>query len=245
MLLKDIINKSVYGTIGYIDSQESLDLLEQYIVYNLPILSEFKQVIVATNYKEYPTYVSENSQLWKKYFPDCILLDSKINRGHQLGTADLDNMLVNYCKSNNIDWLCKSANDVILTPHLLTKEVDAADFYFLMSVGVAGLRQHNFDLEDAFNNAFTPQTNFYIINISKIDELNSEHDMIHVTICENMLERCVLRNNLKKYNLIPNDKYIKLIHMVYNTQIHDSSHKNILIEGVCHYHFPNQISIEL
>ena len=30
MLLKQIINKSVYGTVGYISSQDDIDLLESY-----------------------------------------------------------------------------------------------------------------------------------------------------------------------------------------------------------------------
>ena len=51
MNLKQLINKSVYGTIGHISSQDELDLLEQYIVYNLPVLKEYKQIIIATNYK--------------------------------------------------------------------------------------------------------------------------------------------------------------------------------------------------
>ena len=50
MNLKQLINKSVYGTVGYISSQEDIDLLESYIIYNLPILKEFKHIVVATNY---------------------------------------------------------------------------------------------------------------------------------------------------------------------------------------------------
>jgi hypothetical protein len=38
MNLKQLINKSVYGVVGYISSQNDLDLLEQYILYNLPVL---------------------------------------------------------------------------------------------------------------------------------------------------------------------------------------------------------------
>ena len=64
MNLKQLINKSIYGTIGYISSQNDLDLLEQYILYNLPVLKEFKQIVVATNYGL--PLQKENSQLWKK-----------------------------------------------------------------------------------------------------------------------------------------------------------------------------------
>ena len=44
MNLKQIINKSVYGTIGYVSSQDDLDLLEHYILNNLKVLKEFKQI---------------------------------------------------------------------------------------------------------------------------------------------------------------------------------------------------------
>ena len=50
MNLKQLINKSVYGTIGYIGSQDDIDVLESYILYNLPVLKEYKQIVVATNY---------------------------------------------------------------------------------------------------------------------------------------------------------------------------------------------------
>lgn len=240
MNLKELFNKSVYGTIGYIQSIDDIHLLERYILHNLPVLNEFKQIIVATNYKEYPTFSLENSKLWQKYFPDCIVLDSKINRGHQTGTADLDNMLVDYCKANDIDWLCKSANDVIIQADALNKKIEDADFYFLMALGIAGMKQYNFDVELTFKELFIPQTNFYIIDTSKIDKLNTEDD-IEMGICEHMLERCVIRNKLKRFHLIPDYNYRKLLNMVYDMQIQDSSHKNILIEGICHYHFPNEV----
>jgi hypothetical protein len=243
MLLKELVNKSVYGTIGYISSQDDLDLLEQYILYNLPVLKEYKQIIIATNYKNYPDLVEENTQLWKKYFPDCIILDSEVNRGHQIGTADLDNILVNYCKENNIEWLCKSANDVIIQGKILDKEIEEADFYFLMALGIAGMRQYDFNIESIIKDLFTPQTNFYFINISKIDKLIDEND--NPTICEAILEKCVLRNNLKKYHLIPLEKHYKLVKFIYDNNIHDSSHKNILIEGICHYQYPNNPITEI
>jgi len=104
MNLKQLINKSVYGTIGYISSVNDINLVEQYINYNLPVLKEFKQVVVATNYKD-DKLASANSKLWKQYFPNCVTLDSELNRGHGLGTADLDNMVFDWCKENNEEWL--------------------------------------------------------------------------------------------------------------------------------------------
>jgi hypothetical protein len=50
MHLKTLINNSVYGTIGYVSSLKDLNLIEQYILHNISVLQEFKQIIVATNY---------------------------------------------------------------------------------------------------------------------------------------------------------------------------------------------------
>ena len=83
MNLKNLINKSIYGTIGYISSEEDLDTLEQYILYNLPVLKEFKKIVVATNYKDTldSDLMIKNNNLWVKYFPNCSYINNPINRG--------------------------------------------------------------------------------------------------------------------------------------------------------------------
>lgn len=271
MNLKQFINKSIYGTIGYISSQDDLNLLEQYILYNLPVLKEFKQIIVATNYKNYPEFVEENTQLWKKYFPECIVLNSKINRGYNFGTADLDNMVFDWCKENNEEWLCKSANDIILQEEILNKEIKEADFYYLCGFGYAGFFEpHNYTIETATEaisdtqEFFYPQTNFYFINVSKTDYLNNKQyldDTYYITFhpdyngkiweffkgwsCEDFLKQCIERNNLSKYHLISKEKYRILLQIIKHNQIQDPSHKNIMIEGICHYQYNNQQIIEI
>lgn len=264
MLLKELINKSIYGTIGYIASQEDLYTLEQYINYNLPILKEYKQIIIATNYKNYPEFVEENTQLWKKYFPECIIIDLKINRGPNFGYCDLDDALFNYCKENNIEWLCKSANDVIFEESILNKEIEEADFYYLNGIGYGGMVQYNFDFDKIIKQDFYPQTNFYFINTFKTDYLN---DKTHVTeiynkvqnlpdyngkaweygfkSCEGLLKECIEKNNLLKYHLVSQEKYRILLEIIKNNNIHDSSHKNIMIEGICHYPYTNLPLIDI
>ncbi len=263
MNLKQVINKSVYGTIGYISSQNDLDLLEQYILYNLPILKEFKQIIIATNYGSSLQF--ENTQLWRKYFPECILIDSKVNRGHNIGTSDLDDLVFDYCKENNVEWLCKSANDIIIQENILTKEVEEADFYYLNGIGYAGAKLYDFDPNRIINeyliDHFYPQTNFYFINVSKTDYLNDKQHVTDVyenmqqfggTVwdynfksCESLLRECVERNNLKKFHLITQENFIILLNSILKYNIHDGSHKNIMIENVCHFHFNNEPILEI
>lgn len=265
MEIKDLVNKSYYGTIGYITKKEDLDTLERYILFNLKVLNEYKQIIVATNYKNYPELVEENSNLWKKYFPNCILLNSKINRGYNFGYTDLDNLIVDYCKKHDIEWLCKSANDTLIQHNHLSKKIPEADFYYLNGIGYGGMVKYDFDNERIINEDFYPQTNFYFINVSKIDYINDKKyldetyeyvqsipnyhgriwEYIREWTCERFLRKCVRKNNLKIYHLIPEGKYIKLLNHVKQTQTHDCSHKNLLIEGICHYHFPNHPIYEI
>jgi len=258
MNLKQLINKSVYGTIGYISSQDDIDLVEQYLVYNLDILKEYKLVIVATNFKN-KDLISPYKNMWDKYL-NCVLLTPSFNRGHNFGTADLDNLLFDYCKDNNIEWLCKSANDIILTNEVLDINIDKADFYYLNGIGYGGMIKYNFDFEKIIFQDFYPQTNFYFINISKADYLNDKKyiddtyneslkisnyngkiwEYITDWSCEHFLKQCVERNNLSKYHLVSEDKYITLLNVIKQNKIQDSSHKNIMVNGICHFHFPKE-----
>jgi hypothetical protein len=265
MNLLQLINKSVYGTIGYISSQDDLDLLESYIIYNLPVLKEFKQIIIVTNYKNYPDFVEENTQLWKKYFPNCVIIDLQINRGHSFGIADSENAIIDFCKNNNIEWLCKASNDIIIQNEILEKQIEESDFYYLNGIGYGGMVKYDFDFDRIIDEDFFPQTNFYFINVSKIDYLYDE-DYINETYdyiqsisnyngkvweyiegweCESFLKQCVERNNLSKYHLVPKEKYHILLNVIKYNQIHDCSHKNIMIEGICHFQYSNQQIIEI
>jgi hypothetical protein len=261
--IKQLANKSTYGTIGYISSRHDLELLEQYILYNLPILKEFKQILVATNYSDL-SLIEENTKLWKKYFLECILIDNNNNRGPAFGTADLDNLVFNYCVNNKIKWLFKSSNDVIINNYFLTKEIPEADFYYLIGISYEDLYLNNFNYEKTLDKFF-PQTNGYFINISKCDYLvtdnflnetyeqvikiqnynNKPWEYINEWSCELFLKSCVERNNLTKYYLLDKNKHNQLCEVINFYKIGDPSHKNIMIEGICHFQHPEQQIIEI
>jgi hypothetical protein len=157
MNLRQLINKSVYGTIGYISSQEDLDILEQYIICNLPVLKEFKRIAVFTNYKDYSGtgLILKNNQLWTKYFPNCVYINNPTNRGHNFGTADLDNLAVKYCKLMEKEWLCKGSNDIIFQELILDKEIEDADFYYLNGIGFGGMVKYDFNF-DRISSGYDP-----------------------------------------------------------------------------------------
>ena len=131
MNLKHLISNSTYGTIGYVASQNDLDVLQSYLVYNNPVLKEFNKIVFAFNTEDNSELVTKVEQLCSMYYPSSVCLFSEINRGHNFGTADLDNMVFDYCKQNGVKWLCKSANDVILTEDVFDIEIEDADFYYM------------------------------------------------------------------------------------------------------------------
>lgn len=258
MKLKDIANKSIYATTGHISGKDTLTVIESYILYNLEQLKEFKGILVVSNYKTIDKELETlNEQLWGKYFRDCKFIHNGVSKGRDFGAAENDNSAFDYCKDNGIEWMCKSANDILMNKELFDIEVTEADFYYFNGIGVAGIvNLYNNDLDTAFKEDFFPQTNYYFLNVAKCDYLNDkqhiesiyakvkddlEYDGIPYSAgfiaCEEQLKTCVSRNNLKKQHLIEDEKYKLLLKAVMYFQIHDPSHKNLMVNGVCHYHY--------
>ncbi len=112
---------------------------------------------------------------------------------------------------------------------------------------------------------FYPQTNFYFINVKKTDYINNKQyldetyqyiqtipnyngkiwEYINGWSCESFLKQCIERNNLSKYHLISEEKYRMLLQVIKDYNIHDCSHKNIMIEGICHLQYHNQQILEI
>lgn len=266
MVLKEIINKSWYVANGFVDSLDSIELLEGYILYNIPVFQEFKGIVISTTYKEQDsTLIEANKKLWTKYFPNVILIDIKDNRGHSFGIADSENALIDYCKENNINWVCKGSNDILIQELILDKEIEEADFYYTNGISYEDLYLNNFDYEKIYNEHFYPQTNFYFIRIDKIDYLydkdyvnktyqyrlsipnysNKIWEYIPEWTCELFLKKCTERNKLKKYYLLNKNIHNILCETVNIYKIGDPSHKNMMINGVCHFQYPEQQIIEI
>ena len=266
MKFSEVVGKSAYGTIGYIADPDDLRILEQHIVHNLPLLTAFTQVIVATNYggASPRELAADTTEVWRRYVPDCVMLNSGRNRGHSIGTSDLDNLVFDHCKANDIEWLCKSANDVLLSAPVLDIEIQAADFYYLNAVSSSVLRQQDLDLARIGADLFFPQTNFYAINVSKTDFLIDKEflDRSYAIVnripdyngriwehiprwsCELLLRKCVLRNGLTRCHLMDDAQFSRLLRLVQERSIEDCSHKNLTINGICHCHGPEPASFD-
>lgn len=258
MILKELINKSWYGSIGYIHNDSDIELLGSYLLHNQLVLDEFEGHIFAFTYNELNEKYLEKTI--SSLYPNAIIIYLDENRGHNFGTADLDNTVFDICKDLKVEWLCKASNDIILQPEILGIEIKEADFYYMEGIGYGGMVNWNFDFNKILNEYFYPQTNFYFINVSKTDYLTDKQyidetykyiqsvenyngkiwEYIQDWTCEDFLKQCVERNNLSKYNLIPHKTFIKLLELIRQNQIHDCSHKNIMIEGICHYQHPDK-----
>lgn len=253
----EVIRRSVYGTTGYLDDLGGLRALEQMVAHNAPVLREFRQVLVATNYSDTaePELARANARLWRAHVPDCVLLDHSPNRGHNIGTSDLDNLLFEHCRSAGLDWLCKGAHDVRLDGHVLRIPVVEADFYYLNAVSYSALAAHDFDLDLFTSGYFFPQTTFYAINVAATDYL-VDQDLLdrswaivnrvpgydgriweHIPgwSCERLLRLCVERNGLSRRHLMSDEQFRRVLQLVIDQRIEDCSHKGLSINGICHF----------
>lgn len=257
MKVKDLIQNSWCGIDCYIENEDSINRIQSYILHNEPILKLFKKIVIASNFSDYKLHTTSD-KLWKEIFPDCIIINLKENRGHNFGTADLDNAIFDACKKGKATWMCKMSSDFILKEELLDREIGEADFYYTNNVGYGGIIKWKFDLEAIIDKAFLPQTNFYFLKISEVEFLNDKSyiDKTYEEVqnienysgkpweyfshwtCEDFLKQTVLKHKLQRENILTNSEQRKLIETIIKYQIHDGSHKNILIGGMCHLHYP-------
>lgn len=258
-----LFNKSTYSVVGHISKLEDIKKLEQIILFNLNILKEFKEIIYILNFNKDSIYLNKEIELiFSKFsFLNIKFINNGISLGHSFGAAYNDNKAIQLASNN---WVVKSAIDVILQPQILNKKIGKADFYYLNGIGFGGMEKYNYDFNRIINEDFYPQTNFYIINKSKIDYLNNEQfikdteyirylpdyngkpwEYIPNWSCEYFLKECIIRNNLQKEHLISQDSYLTLLKIIKELHIHDNSHKNIMIEGICHFHNINEQIIKI
>lgn len=266
MKILELANKSFYTANGFIENENSLDILESYICFNHEVLKEFINIIISNTYKKYSDDISKkNKNMWKKYFPNSVIIDIKENRGHSFGIADSENAIIDYCKLENVKWICKCSNDVTLETKILNRHISGtSDLYHFNGISFEDLYINNFDYKKIYKNHFYPQTNFYFLNVEKIDYLYDKkyvdetyeyrltiknyNDKIWEHIqgwsCENFLKNCVRRNSLKSEYLLSEEEHENLCKIIDMYKIGDPSHKNLSICGVCHLQWPDKMVIE-
>ena len=268
MKLQSLTHKSCYATIATI-TKDSMDKLNLFMQYNADLIKQFPHVIISTNSLDDTSIHTINlyHNTWRKLVPNCIILNSTVNRGHMFGTIDLEETILEYVKRElpEVQYLWKSMDDVITTTDLLNLEVEEAEFYYIPgfsyeSIQKAGGKENLRKVYDAFDSGFyTPQTTFFILDVTNIDsiygtDINDKIDVYQEIKARNPSIKpwevpfntkfdCETHlgrttKDLKKYCLIE-DQFEELLEMVYYHRMGDPSHKNIYFykPGVCHYHF--------
>jgi hypothetical protein len=195
-----------------------------------------------------------NRDLWRDHFPDCVLIDSPINRGHSIGTADLDTALFDWCKSAGERWLCKSANDIALASRVLDIPVTDAQFYFINAVSYDALAQRDFDLTCFEGDFFYPQGTFWTMDTTAIDTLVDRSfldaswrvvsripdyngriwEHLPGWACERLLANAVRRSGLNRCSLLTPEQWGEVLELTVAERITDCSLKGIEVNGICH-----------
>lgn len=256
MLFGDLLAASDFGTTGYLASADDVAALDRMIELNLDVLRTFRRIAVATNYGA--TNADElraaNREVWRARFPDCVLIDSPVNRGHSIGTADLDTLLFDWCKRTGGRWLCKSANDVALSPRVLQIQVRPAQFYYLNAVSYDALAEHGFDFARFEGDFFFPQDTFWVLDVQATDHLVAREfldaswrivtripdysgriwEVIPGWSCERLLQLMVLRNGLTRCALMSPEQWRQVLDLTVERRITDCSLKGIDVNGICH-----------
>lgn len=268
MYLSSILDQSCFATIATI-TEDSMEKLQLFYEYNQGLIKQFPHVIISTNSLEDTSMHTINlyHNTWRKLVPNCIILNSTENKGHMFGTIDLEEAILKYVKRDlpEVRYLWKSMDDVITSSEILKIEVKEADFYYTPgfsyeSIIKAGGRENLHKIFETYESGFwTPQTTFFILNITNIDSLYGNDVDSKTAIfkeaeaqrpsikpwempfdikfdCETHLGRTT--KDLKKHCLVE-DQFEELLEMVYYHRMGDPSHKNIYFykPGICHYHY--------
>ena len=269
MKLSDIASKSVFASIGTLKSPSDLREFLSYYSYNLPILSQFKEVIYSFNGE--PELIE-----WVKAYLEESGITTLIseNLGHTFGIFISEGEIFKYTSTlPDVEYVFKFNNDVVLSPEFLDIEIEPnKDFYYINNIGLGALdsRTENQLFEDINNKSyFYPQTTYYIIknNIQYYPdeqttrELKEQYDdakkvnpsvtpwhAIEGCDCETMLTKIVELNNLSSSYLLTDTETKSIINLVKQHKVVDGSHKNIAysrLGGLCHYHYINQTILSI
>lgn len=265
MKLRDIVEDSLFATIGTITDREGLDDAEQIWLHNRLVTELFTPHILQCNAADYEDKPFINKHC--SYFLQHSIFNTSVdmlpeNRGHMWGTIDLDEACLQQAKLAQVKYLWKGTSDFLVGPAILDVEVpEDFDFAYLPGFSLQTLEQASDRTEDYEQFKFVPQTNFFIIRVDAVDSLYGnaieekkaqyeEVKKLHPHIkpwdmqfsdgikfaCEDHLARTTA--NLKNHCLLSPITLNNLIDFVRVNKVADPSHKNIYFTQtqLCHYH---------
>jgi len=267
MKIKELIPKAAFGTIATIKDEFSIRKLDLFLGYNLPLISQFENVIIALNKADNVSdrVVDEYKNIWSVNVPNAVIIELQHNRGHMFGTIDLEEAILSYIKNNlpKVEYLFKSMDDVITSEILLDLEVPITDFYYLPgfsyeSILKAGGKDNLYNIYETFESGFfTPQTTFFIVRIDGIISIygNDIDDKyrVYTEAKKSMPEikpweipfdikfdcETHLGRTVKNMSkhCIVLNKFKELLDLVEKIPIMDPSHKNVLFKDIGVCHY--------
>tara|TARA_Y100000114_G_scaffold135774_1_gene136832 strand:+ start:778 stop:1581 length:804 start_codon:yes stop_codon:yes gene_type:complete len=220
----------------------------------------FDKTIICINYKS----PEVKEQLLKKveaifndHFNNIDFIHNDINYENVRSLCEQEETLIQECKSRGYNYICKTMDHVIILEEALDIILDEnKDFYFTCGVGAQRCIEKNNDVNHIYETEFFPQTNFYFLDVSKMDYIynleeveqkhleweadNSVCPNGYFICCEDQTAKMALRNNLNKQDIIPEDKFKELIQNVIDRRIADPSYKNLSTCGIIHLQYPEQ-----
>lgn len=266
--LKDIVSRSLFGSLGTILNEEHLSMFLSFSKYNADFLNSFPKVVYCLNGNK--ELIEASQDFLREFLTTDLSIIAVENLGHTFGTFFNDGKIFSFADSFDYDYLWKFSNDVVVTKDIFNKYVTAnKGFYYINNIGYNVFNTYDKTklVEVLMDQSFYyPQTNYYIIkNHTKfypdedlIYRLKAEHENIkkeNPTIqpwhsiegcdSEHMLAKTVENNNLSKEHLLSESSVRAVIDFIDQHKIHDGSHKNIAyseLGGLCHLHYPNHNS---
>ena len=261
MRFKELVNKcDAIVFPAYIADENDLHRINHLQMMNDKFNKLFPNTIICINYRN--SYVrnkckKQAEKLFNFHFNNVSYIHNKINYENVRSLCEQEETLIQECKSRGYNYICKTMDHVIILEEALDILLDKnKDFYYTCGIGAQRCIEKNNDVNHIYETEFFPQTNFYFLNVSKIDYIydlkeveekhleweadNSVCPNGYFICCEDQTAKMALRNNLNKQDIIPEDKFKELIQNVIDKRIADPSYKNLSTCGIIHLQYPEQ-----
>lgn len=252
----EVLRNCVFGAAGFVRDLDDVAAQEDMIRANLPVLAQFSSWAIATNFGPDADHEvrAANAELWRSYLPDCAVIDSPLNRGHAIGSVDLDVLLIEHCRELGHRLLCKAAFDIRLREDVLHIPVSDAQFYFINALSFDALAKRGFDRVPFTDGFFFPQTTFFVVDVAVLGRL-ADPDFLDRSwalaqrlpdnegrlweyaprwSCELILRDAVVRGGLSRCDLVSPKQWERVVDQIITGRVTDCSLKGIDINGICH-----------
>ena len=245
---------------AFIADEDDIERIEFLQKKNKNFNPLFNKTIICVNYKSLEIrkqLMEKTEEVFNKYFNNVEFIHNKTNYENVRSLCEQEEALIQLCKKYNYKRVCKTMDHMVIFNEALKLQLDPnADFHYTNGVGYARCRDKGFKIQEIYENTYFPQTNFYFIDVSKIDFIYDikEVERRHLewendnSVCPNGYFVCCeeetgimgIRNNLVKQDMIPPSVFRLLISNVIKQDIHDPSFKNLITCGICHLQYHKQ-----